>query len=66
MFLESLLAKLLSKITEDNIMQDYLRIEKAIKYIEDNFKDQPTLEEVAEQIHLSPFHAQRLSAAGRE
>jgi AraC family transcriptional regulator of adaptative response/methylated-DNA-[protein]-cysteine methyltransferase len=39
---------------------DYLRIEKAIRYLEDHIYDQPGLEEVAEQVHLSPYHFQRL------
>lgn len=41
-------------------MTDYIRIETAIKYLKQNFKDQPDLDEVAKQIHLSPFHFQRL------
>ena len=36
------------------------RIEEAIEYITTNFKAQPSLEEVAEKIHLSPYHFQRL------
>ena len=64
LFLELPLTKLLQKITRDKIMQDYIRIEKAIKYIEDNFQNQPSLEEVAECMHLSPFHAQRLFRGG--
>lgn len=39
---------------------DYNRIAEAIEYITTNFKDQPSLEEVAEKVHLSPFHFQRL------
>jgi len=39
---------------------NYNRIAEAIEYIKTNFKGQPDLEEVAEQIHLSPFHFQRL------
>ncbi|MEQ9287290.1 MAG: methylated-DNA--[protein]-cysteine S-methyltransferase [Cyclobacteriaceae bacterium] len=39
---------------------DYQRIAEAISYIQQNFKQQPTLEEVAEKVHLSPFHFQRL------
>jgi len=39
---------------------NYQRIAEAIDYIKTNFKDQPDLEKVAEQIHLSPFHFQRL------
>lgn len=41
-------------------MTDYQRIEKAIAYITENFKDQPDLDEVAKQVFLSPFHFQRL------
>ncbi len=44
--------------TETNI--NYQRIEQAIKYLEDNFKRQPELDEVAEKVHLSPFHFQRI------
>jgi AraC family transcriptional regulator of adaptative response/methylated-DNA-[protein]-cysteine methyltransferase len=41
-------------------MQDYQRIEQAIRFIRENFQDQPDLDEIARQIHLSPFHFQRL------
>ena len=36
------------------------RIEEAIGYITTHFKNQPSLDEVAEKIHLSPYHFQRL------
>ncbi len=39
---------------------DYKRIAEAIGYLRDHFKTQPNLEEVAEYIHLSPFHFQRM------
>ena len=39
---------------------NYHRIAEAIEYIKSNFKEQPNLDEVAEQVHLSPFHFQRL------
>jgi AraC family transcriptional regulator, regulatory protein of adaptative response / methylated-DNA-[protein]-cysteine methyltransferase len=39
---------------------NYQRIAEAIDYIQTNFKDQPDLEKVAEKIHLSSFHFQRL------
>jgi AraC family transcriptional regulator, regulatory protein of adaptative response / methylated-DNA-[protein]-cysteine methyltransferase len=39
---------------------NYSRIAEAIGYIKENFKTQPGLEEVAEKIHVSPFHFQRL------
>jgi AraC family transcriptional regulator, regulatory protein of adaptative response / methylated-DNA-[protein]-cysteine methyltransferase len=41
-------------------MNDYARISKAIAYIEANYKDQPSLDEVAKEVYLSPFHFQRL------
>lgn len=44
--------------TETNI--NYQRIENAIRYLEENFQRQPELDEVAEKVHLSPFHFQRL------
>jgi AraC family transcriptional regulator of adaptative response/methylated-DNA-[protein]-cysteine methyltransferase len=39
---------------------NFSRIAAAIGYIKTNFKTQPGLEEVADKIHLSPFHFQRL------
>jgi AraC family transcriptional regulator, regulatory protein of adaptative response / methylated-DNA-[protein]-cysteine methyltransferase len=40
--------------------EDYLRIEQAILYLENHYKEQPRLEEVADNIGLSEFHFQRL------
>jgi AraC family transcriptional regulator of adaptative response/methylated-DNA-[protein]-cysteine methyltransferase len=39
---------------------DYQRVEKIIQYLGENFKEQPSLTQLAEIIHLSPFHFQRL------
>ena len=39
---------------------NYNRIAEAINYIKMNFKEQPDLDVVAEKVHLSPFHFQRL------
>ena len=39
---------------------NYNRIAEAIDYIKQNFKEQPNLDAVAEKVHLSPFHFQRL------
>jgi len=39
---------------------DYYRIEKAILYLEENFRDQPSLEDVARHLNLSSYHFQRL------
>lgn len=41
---------------------NYKRIEDAIRYLETNFQRQPELDEVAEKVHLSPFHFQRIFA----
>jgi AraC family transcriptional regulator of adaptative response/methylated-DNA-[protein]-cysteine methyltransferase len=49
---------MLHVINETNI--NYDRIEKAIQYLEVNFQRQPELDEVAEKVHLSPFHFQRI------
>ncbi len=42
------------------LSDDYLRIEQAILYLENHYKDQPGLEEVAANIGLSEYHFQRL------
>jgi len=39
---------------------DYHRIAQAIDYLKLNYKRQPTLDEAAEHVHLSPFHFQRM------
>ncbi|ALD20794.1 methylated-DNA--[protein]-cysteine S-methyltransferase [Hymenobacter sp. DG25A] len=39
---------------------DYQRIAQAIQFLEVNFRRQPSLEEIAAAVHLSPFHFQRL------
>jgi AraC family transcriptional regulator of adaptative response/methylated-DNA-[protein]-cysteine methyltransferase len=41
-------------------MTDYERIETAIHYLRENFIQQPDLDEVAKQVHVSPFHFQRM------
>lgn len=39
---------------------NYQRIATAIDYLHRHHKDQPDLEAIAEKVHLSPFHFQRL------
>ena len=39
---------------------NFERIEKAIAYINDNFRRQPSLDEIAAAVHLSPYHFQRM------
>ena len=40
--------------------RDYDRVERAIRFIADNRLEQPSLEEVADAMGVSPFHAQRV------
>jgi AraC family transcriptional regulator of adaptative response/methylated-DNA-[protein]-cysteine methyltransferase len=47
-------------MTED---QNYLRIAQAIEYIQQNFKAQPSLAQIAAHLHLSPAHFQRMFSA---
>ncbi|MDY8137799.1 methylated-DNA--[protein]-cysteine S-methyltransferase [Aquimarina sp. 2201CG5-10] len=39
---------------------NYTKIAEAITYIRQNFQEQPNLDEIAEQVHTSSFHFQRL------
>jgi len=41
-------------------MTDYEKIEKAIIYLKQNFKEQPNLDEVARQVYVSPYHFQKM------
>ena len=47
---------------KDSFKEDstYRRIAKAIDYIQQHFKAQPSLDDVARVVNLSPFHFQRL------
>jgi len=49
-------------LSEDYLQasEDYARIEKAILFLEKNFRRQPDLKEVAQSVHLSEYHFQRL------
>jgi AraC family transcriptional regulator of adaptative response/methylated-DNA-[protein]-cysteine methyltransferase len=40
--------------------QDYARIAQSIRYLEQNFQDQPGLDQVAAHVGLSEYHFQRL------
>lgn len=41
-------------------LQHYQRVAQAIEYLQQNFQHQPTLEDVAAHVHLSPAYFQRL------
>ena len=40
--------------------QDYKRVAEAIRYLEEHFREQPGLDEIAASVHLSKYHFQRL------
>ncbi len=40
--------------------RDFERIARAITYIDEHWREQPRLEAIARQLHLSPFHFDRL------
>ena len=39
---------------------DYARIERALHYLAEDFRQQPSLQDIAARVHLSEFHFQRL------
>ena len=39
---------------------DYTLVAQAIRYLGRNFQEQPSLDELAELLHISPFHLQRV------
>lgn len=47
-------------IMQDNKTYQYNKVAEAIAFIDDNFKGQPSLDEIAEHVNLSSFHFQRL------
>lgn len=43
-----------------NESYNYERIEEAIEYMREHFREQPSLDDLAAHVHLSPFHFQRM------
>ncbi|AVF49693.1 cysteine methyltransferase [Elizabethkingia anophelis] len=39
---------------------NFQRVAEAIEYIQQHFKEQPSLEDIADNVHLSPYHFQRI------
>lgn len=39
---------------------NYKRVEEAIKFLTENYKQQPSLYDVADEVHVSPFHFQKI------
>ncbi len=49
-----------SEIDLEQLSQDYRTVEKAIAFLERHYAEQPDLKAVAESVHLSEYHFQRL------
>lgn len=47
-------------MTVDTSTADYQRVAETIRYLEENYRVQPTLEELAAHQHMSAYHFQRL------
>src|SRR5699024_1851450 len=50
----------MKRVMEEQQEINYQKIQEAIQFAVDNYTRQPTLEEIAEHIHLSPYHFQRV------
>ena len=47
-------------MTVQSLSKDYRRIEKAIRFLQKNFRRRPDLQEIARSVNLSEYHFQRL------
>jgi len=46
----------------EQLSEDYQRVEEALRYLEQHYREQPSLEDVAASVGLSEYHFQRLFA----
>lgn len=51
---------MLEAVNYDQLSRDYGTVEDAIHFLEEHYQDQPTLKEMAQSVHLSEYHFQRL------
>jgi AraC family transcriptional regulator of adaptative response/methylated-DNA-[protein]-cysteine methyltransferase len=49
-----------SNVNFQLLSKDYQQVEKALRFLEHNFRQQPGLADIASQVHLSEYHFQRL------
>ena len=45
---------------QDNLLHTYQKIQTVLEYIQEKYTAQPSLDELAALVNLSPFHFQRL------
>ena len=50
----------MSTVEYRDLSDDYESVEQALRFLEQHVEDQPSLKEVAENVHLSEFHFQKL------
>ena len=50
----------MSTVEYRGLSDDYESVEQALRFLEQHVEDQPSLKEVAENVHLSEFHFQKL------
>ncbi|NNF76781.1 MAG: helix-turn-helix transcriptional regulator, partial [Rhizobiales bacterium] len=46
--------------TAGETTRDYAHVQRAISHLSENWREQPSLDELARQVNLSPAHLQRL------
>lgn len=51
---------LTSNVSYEELSEDYYRIEQAVQFLEENYQNQPGLDELARYLNLSEFHLQRM------
>lgn len=51
---------MMSQTTMNERSVDYQRVERAIEFLSESFREQPSLAEIAAHVHLSKYHFQRL------
>lgn len=47
-------------LTNDQLSEDYRRIEQAIHFLDNHYDEQPSLGDLAASAHLSEYHYQKL------
>jgi len=60
MFTQPIPTQPIDAMLQDKSPYDYALVAEAIRYLETHFRSQPTLEELAAALHISPFHLQRV------
>lgn len=60
MIANQIAGQITEEMTQETIERDYDLVAAAIHFLEQNYREQPSLNDLAQHLHLSPFHLQRL------